>query len=61
MFFSITKSENRRAERVLPGRRVGTTVKEEVVGIGCGRSANTVCTCKWKNDTTTLEKNLEAT
>jgi hypothetical protein len=54
-FFSFTKSENRRAEEVLPVE-VATSQNREEVGKGCRRLVNVVqivCIhiCKWKNDT----------
>jgi hypothetical protein len=57
--FSSTKSENRRAEQVLPRVGVGSSGKEEVAGKG-GRRVNIVqkmCThvCKCKNETWTVE------
>jgi hypothetical protein len=53
--FSSTKSENRRAEQVLPRRRVGPTGSGEIVQKE-GRRTNAVqimniCVCKCKNDT----------
>jgi hypothetical protein len=53
-FFSFTKSENRRAEQVLPGE-VGTSGRGEEAGKGCKKvnMMHILCThvCKWKNDT----------
>jgi hypothetical protein len=53
-FFSFTKSENRRAEQVLPGGGgVGTRRRCKEVGKGCGRvnMVQILCTyvCKLKN------------
>jgi hypothetical protein len=53
-FFFFIKTENRRAEQVLPGG-VGTSGRGEVAEKGC-RKVNIVqilCThvCKWKNET----------
>jgi hypothetical protein len=54
LFFSSTKSENMRAEQVLPGAwsmgGIGTGRKGEVVRKGVGRciceyGENNVCTC----------------
>jgi hypothetical protein len=51
-FFSFTKSENRRAEQVLPGGWLVPVGREEAVGKGCERVSivQRLCThvCKWK-------------
>jgi hypothetical protein len=53
--FSSTRLENRKAEQVLPGRRVGTSGRGEVAG-KLGKRVKMVpkmctCICKCKNDT----------
>jgi hypothetical protein len=54
-FFSFTKSENRRVEKVLPGGGLGTSGRGVEVGKGCGRvnMVQILCAhvCKWKNGT----------
>jgi hypothetical protein len=52
-FLSLTKSESKRAEQILP-LVAGTSGRGEEVGEGYGRVTvlQIVCTyvCKWKND-----------